>query len=245
MRTLLLIPVLLMVAGQALAGDAPPPVFAKKPTAAKAGDKVKIEFAVDRETDVAVFIEDAKGITVRHLVAGVLGKNPPPPLKPGLAQTVEWDGKGDWGKPAGAGPFKVHVALGLGAKYDKVVASEPESLNKVFGLGVGPDGTLYAASQIATHTVHNDGLQLVALNRDGTYQRTLIPIPVRDVVGSCLACATTWRNAGSYSAREGCIHVPAMPICMQSRQICTLERSSLMVLPARYRLLTFYTNGHE
>ncbi|HOX08471.1 MAG TPA: hypothetical protein PK280_18895, partial [Planctomycetota bacterium] len=70
-----------------------PPTFTKKPTAARAGDKVTVEFAVDRETDVAVFIEDGAGKVVRHLVAGVLGKNPPPPLKPGLAQSVEWDGK--------------------------------------------------------------------------------------------------------------------------------------------------------
>ena len=44
----------------AMAGEpttpAAPPAFTKKPTATKAGDKVTIEFAVDRETDVAVFI---------------------------------------------------------------------------------------------------------------------------------------------------------------------------------------------
>jgi len=173
-----------LLCGASLAGEAPPS-FTKKPTAAKAGDKVRIEFAVDRETDVAVFIEDGGGPStgsgqsriVRHLVAGVLGANAPAPLKPGLAQSIEWDGKADWGKPAPAGPFKVRVALGMGARYDKVVATEPESLNKISGLGVGPDGTLYVAAMVATHTVHNDGIQLVALNRDGTYQRTLIPVP--------------------------------------------------------------------
>jgi hypothetical protein len=178
-----------LVSGAAPAGE-PPPSFTKKPTAIKAGDKVRIEFAVDRETDAAVFIEDGQGKVVRHLVAGVLGPKAPPPLKPGLAQSVEWDGKADYGvlppSTIHPPPFRVRVALGLGAKYDKVVASDPESLNKIFGLGVGPDGTLYAASQIATHTVHNDGLQLVALNRDGTYQRTLIPVPA-DVTREGLA----------------------------------------------------------
>jgi len=60
------------------------------------GDKVKIEFAVNHETDVAVYIEDADGRIVRHLVAGVLGETPPPPLKPNsLSQRIEWDGIGD------------------------------------------------------------------------------------------------------------------------------------------------------
>ena len=83
----------------ALAGEAAPPKFAKKPTATRAGDKMKVDFAVDRETDVAVFIENAQGKVVRHLAAGVLGKNPPPPLKAGsLEQSVEWDGKADYGR---------------------------------------------------------------------------------------------------------------------------------------------------
>ena len=60
----------------------PPPAFTVKPTAVKAGDRVRIEFAVNRETDVAVSMEDAGGKVVRHLVAGVLGKNPPSSRSP-------------------------------------------------------------------------------------------------------------------------------------------------------------------
>src|SRR5262249_18127047 len=101
----------------AWAAEQPAPKFTKKPTATKAGDKVTIEFAVDRATDVAIFIENSKGEVVRHLVAGVLGKNPPPPLKANsLEQSIEWDGKADYGKTAEGGPFKARVALGLGAK---------------------------------------------------------------------------------------------------------------------------------
>jgi len=70
------------VAGEAL------PTFARKPAVTKAGDRTRIEFAVDRETDVAVWVEDAKGGIVRHLVAGVLGRNAPPPLAPGLARAL-------------------------------------------------------------------------------------------------------------------------------------------------------------
>jgi hypothetical protein len=158
-----------------------PVAFSQAPAAVRSGERTLVSFAVTRATDVAVTIEDARGTVLRHLAAGVLGTNAPKPFQAGsLAQTLTWDGKADWGRalPADAGNnLRVRVRLGLGAAYDRVVASEPETLNKVFGLGVGPDGTLYAASQIATHTVHNEGMQLVALNRDGTYRRTLIPVP--------------------------------------------------------------------
>src|SRR5687768_9499759 len=77
------------------------PAFMKKPAAARSGDKVHIEFAADRTTDVAVTVEDARGNVIRHLAGGVLGKNPPQPLRPdSLAQSLEWDGKDDFGKAA-------------------------------------------------------------------------------------------------------------------------------------------------
>jgi hypothetical protein len=104
MRSAFVLVGLLAAAGLASAGEPPAaPAFAKKPTAARAGEKVRIEFALSRETDVAVYVEDAKGAIVRHLAAGVLGKNPPEPLKAGaLEQSLEWDGKDDDGKPAAA-----------------------------------------------------------------------------------------------------------------------------------------------
>jgi len=74
------------LAGAPLAAKPAPPTFTRKPTATKAGETVTIAFAVSRPTDVAVTIEDAgtgagPARIVRHLAAGVLGKNPPAPLK--------------------------------------------------------------------------------------------------------------------------------------------------------------------
>ena len=47
---------------------------------------------------MAVTVEDAQGKIIRHLAAGVLGKNPPEPLQPNsLAQSLTWDGKDDFG----------------------------------------------------------------------------------------------------------------------------------------------------
>ena len=55
----------------------------------------KIDFTVDRTTDVAVTIEDAKGKIIRHLAAGVLGKNPPEPLQAdSLAQSLDMGRQG-------------------------------------------------------------------------------------------------------------------------------------------------------
>ena len=83
-----------LLVGMAAAQEAPP-TFVKKPTATRAGDKMKIEFTVDRNTDVAVTIEDGQGKIVRHLAAGVLGKNPPEPLQANcLAQSLDMGRQG-------------------------------------------------------------------------------------------------------------------------------------------------------
>jgi hypothetical protein len=137
---------ILLVCGVAT-GQPPVAKFAKVPAATREGDKTRIEFAVDRETDVAVFIEDAKGQVIRHLVAGVLGRNPPPPLKAdSLAQSVLWDGKADYDRDGGPGPFKIRVALGLGARYDKVLASDPMTLGQINALAIGPGGTAFVVT---------------------------------------------------------------------------------------------------
>ena len=79
----------ILLASAAYAAETPAVSFTRKPTAAKAAGGVKIEFAVSAPPDVAVFIEDGSGKAVRHLVAGVLGKDPPAPLKAdSLAQAV-------------------------------------------------------------------------------------------------------------------------------------------------------------
>lgn len=165
-------------AGAAAEEARTPPAFTAKPTAARVGHAVKVDFAVNREADVAVFIEDAQGKVVRHLAAGVLGKNPPAPLKPeSLEQSIEWDGKADYGREAGMGPFAVRVALGLGAKYDKVLISDPQTLGNVMGLAVAPGGTVCVIIGCDGTGPVWSGQQMVALNRDGSYQRMLMPFP--------------------------------------------------------------------
>jgi hypothetical protein len=153
------------------------PRFTVKPTAVRVGDVVRIQFAVSRTTDVAVFIEDEAGKVVRHLVAGVLGPNAPAPLRAGLSQVVDWDGRADYGKPASPGPFRVRVALGLGAEYDRDVLNDNQSLSRICALAAAADGTLYMITRIGTSGPNWKGTRLVAFNRDGTYKKTISPPP--------------------------------------------------------------------
>ena len=170
------------------AGEMSAPAFTKKPVVTKAGDKAQVNFTVNRETDVTVYIDDAKGNVIRHLVSGVLGTNAPAPLKSNsLSQAIEWDGLADYGKPAEGGPFKVRVALGLGAKYERAIRVNPTSFSSINALGVGPDGTVYVAAMAAGAVW--SGPFIVALNptagKIGCGQRR--KHPALELLQRCLA----------------------------------------------------------
>ncbi len=163
---------------RALAGEGV--TFTRKPTAKKAGAKVKIEFAVDKKTDVAVYILDAKGKIVRHLVAGMLGKNPPSPLKPNaISQSIEWDGRGDDALAARGGPFKVRVAAGMKPRHAGTVFSKnngPNNIANVAGLTVGPDGRLFVLAS-RWWRPHWQGTAVHVFQRNGSYEKTIKPFP--------------------------------------------------------------------
>ena len=165
-----------LVNGLVSADQAAPPRFAKKPVAAKAGDTWKIEFAVDRETDVTVAIENVAGKAIRHLVAGRLGKNPPPPLKANsLEQLVEWDGKADYGKVAGPGPFTARVSLGARPVLQELIGNDPASLGPIRSMAVGPNGDLYVTHLFGQVHPDDNGAGICVFNRDGKYLRTIMP----------------------------------------------------------------------
>src|SRR5262245_14244338 len=119
---------LLILATAALLGAqaAEGPKLSGPPKVSASGDGVRIEFTIDREADVAVFVVDAKGKAVRHLAAGAVGKNAPEPLRSGLSQSIVWDRKDDFGKPAAGGPFKVRVAVGLKPEFDRFLLHNPD-----------------------------------------------------------------------------------------------------------------------
>jgi outer membrane protein assembly factor BamB len=177
MRTFAAIICLALLAEELSAAEAPPS-FARKPTAVQTGDTVTITFTSSRETDVTVFIEDAGGKVVRHLAAGVLGTNPPAPLKPNtLAQSLVWDGKDDFGKAATGGPFRVRVRLGMKPEFDGFLLANPEGSGEVSAVAVGPAGALYVFHKDGTANGNMGGHKIKRYDRDGKHPRVVTPFP--------------------------------------------------------------------
>ncbi|MFC1672166.1 hypothetical protein ACFL01_03420 [Planctomycetota bacterium] len=119
--------------------------FTKKPMVKSLGkDKYEITFAVKGNCDVTVGLVDSKGVIVRHLASGVLGKNAPAPFqKNSLEQKIHWNGKNDLGEYVKEpGNLKVRVMLGLKPEFDKLLLGKsPKNLSScIWGIAVGPDG---------------------------------------------------------------------------------------------------------
>ena len=152
--------------------------FTREPTVAVEKDQALIRFEISRPSDVAVYIQDAQGQIIRHLAAGVLGKDAPAPLKAGsLEQTLVWDGKDDLGQPAKGGPFRVRVALGLTPRFEAMIGDEPRDVGSVRGLAVGPNGDVYVFHAFGSHHPHTAGTAVCVFDRSGKYLRTIVPYP--------------------------------------------------------------------
>ena len=148
--------------------------FATKPRATRARDGVNVSFSVSAPTDAEVAVLNSTGRVVRHLAAGLLGKNAPAPFrKNSLRQEILWDRRDDAGKRAVGGPFRVRVRLGLGAELDRFIPPLPDPLSPPTGLGVGPDGEVYVLSSRGKA----GGCYLYVLDRRGGYLRTILPPP--------------------------------------------------------------------
>jgi len=155
--------------------------FTQRPNVTKAGRNVRIEFAVNVKTDVAVYVEGAKGRVVRHLAAGVLGDRAPKPLVPGtLAQSLVWDRTDDLGRPVPPGKYTVRIAAGLqagGAGTAFTKETGPANLTgSVMGLAAGPDGRVYVLTQ-RWHSGHWNATTVHVFLRNGNYERTIKPFP--------------------------------------------------------------------
>ncbi len=162
--------------------------FASLPRAVRQGDQSGVAFALNRPADVEISVVDASGRIVRHLAAGVLGgKNPPPPpLKPGLEQTIFWDGRDDLGAAAAGGPFKIRVRAGMSVHFGRTIGGSPYTGGvvgmpyraPVNGLVVDPEGNLFIKMMSSVGSHGNSGLwpwHLRKFDRKGEYVRTLLP----------------------------------------------------------------------
>jgi outer membrane protein assembly factor BamB len=170
--------ILILLLASRLSAEEAVPAFTQKPTAIQAGDNVKIDFAVNRPTDVAITVEDEKGKIIRHLAAGVLGKNPPEPLQANtLAQTLLWDAKDNFGKTATGGPFKVRVQLGMKPEFSDFVMYNRDGSGEVSAVATGPGGTLYVFHKDGTANENMGGHRIKVYDRDGKHRRVLTPFP--------------------------------------------------------------------
>ena len=192
----------LLIAGALAAAEAPP-AFVKKPTAAPSGDKTKIDFAVDRYTDVAITVEDSRGKIIRHLAAGMLGKNPPEPLRANsLAQSLEWDGRDDFGKAADGGPFRVRVQLGMKPEPGGFLMHNPDGSGEISSVAVGPGGSLYVFHKDGTANGNMGGHKIKAYSREGKHLKVLLPFPA-DIAPEKAKALDVFRTAAGNADETG------------------------------------------
>jgi hypothetical protein len=171
---------LLFVAGLVTAADTVS--FTAKPSVRREGDQARVRFGVSAATDVEVAILNASNRVVRHLAAGLLGKNAPEPLqKDALAQDLAWDGKDDAGRPlpgfggAAAGDaatYTVRVRLGVRPRLDRYLGRNDNTLSgEISGLTFSPQGEMF----VLLTDCYRGRAELRVLDRDGKYLRTIMP----------------------------------------------------------------------
>ncbi|MGQ9662273.1 MAG: SMP-30/gluconolactonase/LRE family protein, partial [Kiritimatiellia bacterium] len=157
--------------------------FTVPPSAVKVAEGTKISFSVSKPTDVEVAILDNKGRVLRHLAAGRLGgeKPPPTPLKPGLVQEIVWDGKDDRAEPVSESstPLRVRVRAGLKPTFERFLGACPENQGTPVGLACDTKGHLYVVSTWAAPNQHYPGAEIKCFDREGRYLRQVLPFSSR------------------------------------------------------------------
>jgi len=199
--------------------------FVNRPTAAVEGKAIRIAFAVDEPADVAVEVLNAKGETVRHLAAGLLGDNAPPPLqKDSLEQSLVWDRTDDLGEAAPAGAYSVRVGLGLSPRLKEVVGWRPLGIGSVFSVAAAPEGGVYVLGRPRGGVVN-----IIQLDADGAYVRKLMPPP---------ATADLSSYQGMNPIRLNGAWIPmGQPLAMSAKGTCPMAVTGddLMIWPSQYQ----------
>ncbi len=169
------------------------PYFVQEPEVTLKSGKARIRFEVNACTDVTVGIKDGKGKTVRHLASGVLGKNTPNPFKAmSVAQELYWDLKDDAGNRVPAGEYRVNVGLGLSAKLERIIGESNFGSGLITAATIGRSGDIYLLH--GNTSIRSDPPRMEVYQRDGSYARTIIPVPADVPKGKLHPIITTLRT---------------------------------------------------
>ncbi|MCG3179149.1 MAG: hypothetical protein BIFFINMI_01480 [Phycisphaerae bacterium] len=233
--------------------------FTRPPTLTAVTDgKATVGFALNAAADVEVAILDAAGKVVRHLAAGVLGGQnpPPPPLAGGLEQSIAWDGLDDYGqRPAAAGPFSVRVRAGMSVKLERIAGGNPHMFFLgshgdhgrwgITGLEVKSDGKVYVSG-------HSSTLGPVAIRQydaDGKYERTVFPPPAGKDPEAMKGWGIHINDDGTYMLRFNRLTDPSVsttlidPELGMARLMPTPDVHRLSLWGGGLDLLTINTDG--
>jgi sugar lactone lactonase YvrE len=113
---------------------------------------------------------------VKHLAAGMLGDNSPPPFSPGLKQKLTWDGTDDAGRPAAGGPYRFRVRLGMKARLHRTYGWNGHWLADLNGMVCDRDGMLYVVHS-GMWLPHRRTWLISAFGRNGQYHHQAFPGP--------------------------------------------------------------------
>jgi hypothetical protein len=219
--------------------------FSTKPSASKAGGKVKVAFAVSGKTDVEVTVLDSAGKAVRHLAAGVLGgaKAPPVPLKAGTSQSLEWDMKDDFGKPAKGGPFKVRVRAGTSVKFGRFIGDDPYTVGGINSMTTDEEGRLYLMFSRGGANQNVDVLR--KYTPDGKYLRTLIPGPADMKPERAKAWARWDANRKAFFTKNYRSQMPEFYPWRAGARIVSASQSAGIVMTAGVRVYRMAIDGGD
>jgi len=196
--------------------------FRAGPDAKRLGDEVTIRFTLSAQTDVEAAILDGRGQVIRHLAAGLLGQNPPAPLRKGLSQEIRWDGRDDFGRRATAGPFRCRVRAGTGFEFGRFIGADPYNLGSIDSLATDRQGNFYV---LGFGGEANQGhMVLRVFDGEGRYLREILPFPA-DLPPEAVTDIARWDpdrkafhprqlknlNPDFYDGnRHGCLHLVAV-----------------------------------
>lgn len=182
--------------------------WAVPPAVAAGQDKATVRFATADPADAAVWVQDERQRTVRHLAAGLLGTNAPTPFRAGtLAQDLPWDYRDDYGRPVPPGKYAVHVGLGLRANWDRILVGSEPRVDDIRGLSVDKDGRIHLLTNQRSGG-HYKVTRILTFDRDGKYQREMYPMPGNQPASQVAGAAVVPLPDGNWipAVHQGMLH---------------------------------------